>query len=176
VRIPSLFIFSFLEAFQKPEDEPRVVRFREHPHLGGRIDRVAGGRESPCRRRPDVRNTSHRCTYARGSTGILHITDESDFRAVVRVVLRQPSPPFCDEHRILTNAFLSSIHKLLRGRINLSDHFISLVLSRNCGGVDAHFGSCHNVERLQFTHPHFPALTPSHTVTRFQALKLEMQI
>lgn len=27
-----------------------------------------------------------------------------------------------------------------------------------------------------FTHPHFPALTPSHTVTRFQALKLEMQI
>lgn len=89
--------FSFMEAFQKPENEPRVVRFREHPHLGGRIDRVAGwslGRESPCRRRLDVRNTSHRCTYARGSTGILHIIDESNFRAIVRVLLRQPSPPF----------------------------------------------------------------------------------
>jgi len=30
----------YMEAFQKPESEPRVVTLREHPPLGGRIDRA----------------------------------------------------------------------------------------------------------------------------------------
>jgi len=79
-----------MEASQKPESEPRVVKFREHPLLGG-IDRA-------------------------GHLPIT-ITDVSDFR--VRRSCRVAPVIATDEHQILTNTFcLLFSHSYPRGGRN----------------------------------------------------------